>query len=133
MKNKAPAAPVLRALTPTDYDAVFALWQASEGMGLNESDTRDAITSYLVRNPGLSLVAEVENKIAGAVLCGHDGRRGYLHHLAVAGLAAPSLTSPSHGFARRASPSAIFSSMPSTPPAVHSGSTKAGSRARIWS
>ncbi|HSY54465.1 MAG TPA: GNAT family N-acetyltransferase [Opitutaceae bacterium] len=84
VKNKLPAAPVLRALTPADYDAVFALWQASEGMGLNESDTRDAIASYLVRNPGLSLVAEVENKIAGAVLCGHDGRRGYLHHLAVA-------------------------------------------------
>ena len=25
-----------------------------------------------------------KNRIMGAVLCGHDGRRGYLHHLAVA-------------------------------------------------
>ena len=71
-------------MTPADYDAVFALWQASEGIGLNESDTRGAIASYLVRNPGLSLVAEIGNEIAGALLCGHDGRRGYLHHLAVA-------------------------------------------------
>jgi ribosomal protein S18 acetylase RimI-like enzyme len=71
-------------MTPADYDAVLALWQASEGIGLNESDTREAIAAYLVRNPGLSFVAETEGKIAGAVLCGHDGRRGYLHHLAVA-------------------------------------------------
>ena len=26
----------------------------------------------------------MEDQIIGAVLCGHDGRRGYLHHLAVA-------------------------------------------------
>jgi putative acetyltransferase len=71
-------------MTPADYDAVFTLWQASEGMGLNESDTREAITAYLTRNPGLSLIAEIEGQVAGAVLCGHDGRRGYLHHLAVA-------------------------------------------------
>jgi ribosomal protein S18 acetylase RimI-like enzyme len=84
MTKKQNAAPGLRAMTPADYDAVLALWQASEGIGLNESDTREAIAAYLVRNPGLSFVAETEGKIAGAVLCGHDGRRGYLHHLAVA-------------------------------------------------
>ena len=39
---------------------------------------------YLARNPGLSFVAVQGCKIIGAVLCGHDGRRGYLHHLAVA-------------------------------------------------
>ena len=71
-------------MTPADYDAVLALWQSSEGIGLNESDTREAIAAYLVRNPGFSLVAEVKGVIVGALLCGHDGRRGYLHHLAVA-------------------------------------------------
>jgi ribosomal protein S18 acetylase RimI-like enzyme len=63
---------------------VLALWKASEGIGLNESDTREAIAAYLVRNPGFSLVAEIKGVIVGALLCGHDGRRGYLHHLAVA-------------------------------------------------
>jgi ribosomal protein S18 acetylase RimI-like enzyme len=29
-------------------------------------------------------VARHKVRIVGAVLCGHDGRRGYLHHLAVA-------------------------------------------------
>ena len=67
-----------------DYDEVLRLWQNSEGVGLNESDTRVAIEQYLERNPGMSFVARQGAEIIGAVLCGHDGRRGYLHHLAVA-------------------------------------------------
>lgn len=71
-------------MRPEDFDAVLALWRQTEGVGLNESDTRPAITAYLARNPGLSFVARGDEAIVGAVLCGHDGRRGYLHHLAVA-------------------------------------------------
>jgi len=72
-------------MAPADYDRVFALWSATEGMGLGASDTREAIHAFLERNPGLSRVAEdsTTGALAGAVLCGHDGRRGYLHHLAV--------------------------------------------------
>ncbi len=74
----------LRRLVLADYDRVIALWKATEGMGLGESDTRVAIAAFLKRNPGLSRVIESDDKaIVGAVLCGHDGRRGYLHHLAV--------------------------------------------------
>jgi len=68
-----------------DYDTVLALWRSCEGIGLNESDTREAIAAFLDRNPSLSLVAtDKAGVIVGAVLGGHDGRRGYLHHLAVA-------------------------------------------------
>lgn len=67
-----------------DYADVVALWRRSEGVGLNASDTRRGIAAYLRRNPRLSFVAEKKGRIVGAVLCGHDGRRGYLHHLAVA-------------------------------------------------
>lgn len=75
----------LRPLIIADYDAVYALWQQTEGIGLNESDTREAIAAFLERNPGLSAVAcDTNNQIVGTILCGHDGRRGYLHHLAVA-------------------------------------------------
>jgi putative acetyltransferase len=74
----------LRPLLIADYDAVYALWQQTEGMGLNDSDSRKAIVAFLERNPSLSVVAcDSNNQIVGAVLCGHDGRRGYLHHLAV--------------------------------------------------
>ena len=74
----------LRAFRIGDYDAVLKLWQRAEGVGLNESDTRPAIAAFLRRNPRLSLVAVKQGRVVGAVLCGHDGRRGYLHHLAVA-------------------------------------------------
>ncbi|HYT87181.1 MAG TPA: GNAT family N-acetyltransferase [Gemmataceae bacterium] len=71
-------------LEPSDYDAVMALWRATEGLTLRDADSRDGLTRYLERNPGLSFVVRAENQIVGAVLGGHDGRRGYLHHLAVA-------------------------------------------------
>lgn len=71
-------------MTLTDYDGVMALWRHSEGIALGESDSREGFAQFLARNPGLSLIARNESGIVGAVLCGHDGRRGYLHHLAVA-------------------------------------------------
>jgi ribosomal protein S18 acetylase RimI-like enzyme len=71
-------------MQPDDYEEVVALWQDSEGVGLNDADSKENVIAYLARNPGLSLVARKDGKLIGAVLCGHDGRRGYLHHLAVA-------------------------------------------------
>jgi len=74
----------VREMVIGDYEEVADLWKRTEGVGLNESDTEDAISVYLNRNPGMSAVAvNSEGKIIGDVLCGHDGRRGYLHHLAV--------------------------------------------------
>ena len=67
-----------------DYDAVLRLWQNTEGMGLGESDTKEAVSLYLERNPGMSLIARDEKEIIATVLCGYDGRRGYIYHLAVA-------------------------------------------------
>ena len=74
----------IEAMRIDDFDAVMALWKASEGVGFNEMDTQPCIASYLERNPGMSFVARENGKLIGAVLCGHDGRRGYMHHLAVA-------------------------------------------------
>ena len=65
------------------YEDVFALWRKSEGVGLSDADSRENIRSYLERNPGLSFVAFNGSRIVGTVLAGHDGRRGYIHHLAV--------------------------------------------------
>jgi ribosomal protein S18 acetylase RimI-like enzyme len=74
----------IREMTEDDYDAVHALWKATPGIGLSEADERRNIASFLVYNRGLSFVAETDGKLAGAVLGSFDGRRGYLHHLAVA-------------------------------------------------
>lgn len=73
----------IREMTIADYDSMFALWQILEGIGLSDADSRDHIAAYLQRNPGLSFVACDGDQLVGTVLGGHDGRRGYLHHLAV--------------------------------------------------
>jgi putative acetyltransferase len=73
----------IRPFRPSDYDEAHALWKETEGIGLSESDARGAIGQFLRRNPGLSLVATSGGRVIATVLCGHDGRRGYLHHLAV--------------------------------------------------
>ena len=66
-----------------DYDDVVSLWEAAEGVGLSDADSRESTAAYLAHNPGLSFAAHDEGQLVGAVLCGHDGRRGYVHHLAV--------------------------------------------------
>jgi ribosomal protein S18 acetylase RimI-like enzyme len=74
---------ILRAMRLSDYEAALELWQRCEGIGLGASDTRPAIAAYLRRNPGFSFVVTRNGVVFGTVLGGHDGRRGYLHHLAV--------------------------------------------------
>jgi ribosomal protein S18 acetylase RimI-like enzyme len=73
----------IQPLTIEAYAEVFDLWQGSEGVGLSDADSRDNILSYLERNPGYSFIAVCGGRIVGAVLAGHDGRRGFIHHLAV--------------------------------------------------
>lgn len=74
----------LREMTIDDYEAVYALWQKSDGLDLKSDDTsRKSIIRFLERNPNLSFVAVSDGKIIGAALCGHDGRHGYIHNLAV--------------------------------------------------
>jgi len=76
----------IRKMLIGDYSGVFSLWKNMTGIGLDGlCDSRQGIRDYLRRNPGLSFVACDGKKIVGAVLSGHDGRRGCLHHLAVAG------------------------------------------------
>ena len=73
-----------REFVIADYEQATALWCEVEGVEICEGDSRDEIAEYLARNPGLSRVAEENDVIVGAVLCGHDGRRGWIYHLAVA-------------------------------------------------
>ncbi len=74
----------IRTMTMDDYDQVMALWLVTEGMGMRPADERQHMARYLQRNPNLSFVAQDGEHVVGAVLGGHDGRRGYLQHLAVA-------------------------------------------------
>jgi putative acetyltransferase len=79
------AAPIeIREMTISDYEDVAALWRQTENVGLNDADSAPGVAAYLERNPRMSFVALSAGRVVGAILCGHDGRRGYLHHLAVA-------------------------------------------------
>ncbi|MDL2399193.1 GNAT family N-acetyltransferase [Rhizobium mayense] len=75
---------VTRCFTPADYLGARSLWETTDGVGLSSADEEHAILAYLARNPGLSFVAEDKGNIVGTILVGHDGRRGLIHHLAVA-------------------------------------------------
>jgi len=90
---------MIRIMTIDDYDGVYALWNGSLASARDIDDSRGAVAGFLRRNPGLSVVAvedeEQENlrlqkrsdgappQVVGSILCGHDGRRGYLYHVAV--------------------------------------------------
>jgi N-acetylglutamate synthase len=67
-----------------DFDQAVALWNRIDTVEICEGDSREEIAEYLKRNPKLSRVAEANGEIIGAALCGHDGRRGWIYHLAVA-------------------------------------------------
>ena len=73
----------IRRMTLRDYAAVHRLWLQTEGMSLTGDDNREGIALYLRRNRGLCFIASRGNRLIGTVLCGHDGRRGILRHLAV--------------------------------------------------
>ncbi len=79
-----PSAAEIHPFVVEDYARALAFWSTIEGLGLNESDTPEAIEAFLERNLGFSAVALIEGTMVGTVLCGHNGRAGSLHHLAVA-------------------------------------------------
>jgi len=71
-------------MTIADYDSVYDLWLNTAGMGLNNlDDSRQGIEKFIKRNPETCFVAEKDNSIIGVILCGHDGRRGFIYHTAV--------------------------------------------------
>ena len=75
----------LRPMVEEDIPAALALWQGLPGIGLRDADSPAALARYLRRNPGCSFVALTQSgELVGVSLAGHDGRRGYLHHVAVA-------------------------------------------------
>lgn len=75
---------IFRVMSIEDYDGVYDLWINTPGMGLNTADdSRNGISAYLKRNPTSCFVACDNEKIIGAVIAGHDGRRGYIYHTAV--------------------------------------------------
>lgn len=66
-----------------DYSEIYALWSRTPGMGLSDADSRKNVEKFLIRNKGISFCFEEDGKMIGTILCGHDGRRGYIYHVTV--------------------------------------------------
>jgi len=75
---------IYRNMKISDHEAVMALWRTCSGISLRDADSSQSTEKYLQRNPGLSFIAQDETGIVGTLMAGHDGRRGYIQHLAVA-------------------------------------------------
>jgi len=76
---------MIREMKIEDYEQVHALWLTIKGFAMRSvDDSYEGIERFLKRNPDTSVVAEIDGKIVGAILCGHDGRRGCLYHVCVA-------------------------------------------------
>ena len=75
---------IIRVMTIEDYEGVKALWMTIHGFAIRSiDDSREGVSRFLKRNPNTSVVACCDGKIVGAILCGHDGRRGCLYHVCV--------------------------------------------------
>ena len=74
----------IRTMTIEYFEQVHALWMTIKGFGIRSiDDSKEGVERFLKRNPTTSVVAEIDNKIVGSILCGHDGRRGCLYHVCV--------------------------------------------------
>src|SRR5579862_3267586 len=81
---QSPSPISVRPFVESDIEPALDLWIGMEGVGLAESDNKEAIESFLKRNPDFSEVATLTSgEIVGTVLCGHNGRQGFLYHLMV--------------------------------------------------
>ena len=78
MLDKRDMNPAILRFDIESYESVLALWKRCEGIGLSDADSPEAIHAYLDRNSGMSFIAKVDGNIVGAILGGHDGRRGYI-------------------------------------------------------
>ena len=80
---------IIRLMKACDYEKVFELWTSTPGVGMRSLDDSEAgIMKFLKRNPCTCFIAEPQDSdksggIAGVILSGHDGRRGYIYHAVV--------------------------------------------------
>ena len=74
----------IRTMVIDDYDGVHDLWMSIHGFSIRSiDDSRSGIGKFLKRNPTTSVVALEDGVTVGAILCGHDGRRGTFYHVCV--------------------------------------------------
>ena len=74
----------VRSFKPSDRQTLIALWARVFPDDPPRNAPELMIDNKLKVQPELLLIAELEGQLAGAVMAGFDGVRGWIYHLAVA-------------------------------------------------
>ena len=64
------------------YEDIIEIWRKA-GLSIGSSDTKEEVNRMLKKNSNLFLIGKVNDNVVGVVVGGFDGRRGYVHHLAI--------------------------------------------------
>ena len=75
---------IIEIMKIQDYNEIYDLWVQTEGITLRSiDDSENGIDRFLKRNPANSFVCRINNEMVGTILCGHDGRKGFIYHTVV--------------------------------------------------
>lgn len=75
---------VIKKMKIHNYYDIYSLWKRSLSEdSFSVSDNKENLEVFLKRNEDFCFTANIDEKIIGTVLGAWDGRRGYIHHLAV--------------------------------------------------
>lgn len=74
----------IRPYIESDEQAVVALWREVFGYKEARNDPATSIRRKLAVQRELFFVAQVEGELAGTIMAGYDGHRGWIYSLAVA-------------------------------------------------
>ena len=67
-----------------DYDEIHQLWSNTSGITLRAiDDSKEGIKRFIKRNPKNNFIYRINGKIIGCIICGHDGRKGFIYHTVV--------------------------------------------------
>jgi ribosomal protein S18 acetylase RimI-like enzyme len=67
----------------TELPQVMSFWAGITG-ATPDQEAAKLLAESIRRQPDLSLCARDQDQLIGVLLCRHDGRRGYIHYLALA-------------------------------------------------
>ncbi len=73
---------IIKDMTLELYDIVIDFWKECN-INIEPEDEFSHFGKFISNSNGKGFIAFDKNKIIGSVLCGCDGRYGYIHHLAV--------------------------------------------------
>ncbi len=75
---------IIEQMKIDDYDEIHQIWSITNGVTLRAiDDSKEGIERFLIRNPNNNFICRINENVVGGILCGHDGRKGFIYHTVV--------------------------------------------------